>query len=538
MIEGSCAFFYIKGIIVIINEFNEILERNIEAYLNNIAIELEEAHDRLFEDFGFPIFGETAKESHEQVYFQSYLESYTRKMINCILKDFIDELAYDDYSWPEFEYKGIYNGYTNSECEKEFGFEFINLVTKVGYRYSYFQFDEIDELLAKGNVEKIVLVEWENKDEMIGYTYGDERVQVILLWDLFKDLFGDLDEKIINDMYDMFTERVAAAVERADTMISLTTVPGFTPSYLYKNRHKTISDMRKEVSQLSCFSVNDINFKQNEENSKQLINTYNLSQYFLQNKYENAFVGTSDYAKSFLTSEYLYRYFKGNPMFDYTPIVSGYLKSIEQLLFAILSSYYRSNGIHKDFSGYVLSKYIIDLQRERVFRRELVPAKRFIIGCLNSYRTESRNNLFHKDYFNSWAKVEQIRKNTIFLYVVLLGSIDSPIIKNDSTVLDVLNIEYDKLFSLLDKQNDHIFSFELNNKEYSEMRKERRYEGLKFNENGLIMNTITFKKYDYDHCETVEISRANMPSAIWKTDSSGKKDYLLAPNNSSMSTSF
>ena len=512
---------------MIINEFNEILERNIDAYLNNIAIELEEAHDRLFEDFGFPIFGATAKESHEQVYFQSYLESYTRKMINCILKDFIDEEVYDDYSWPEFEYKGIYNGYTNIECEKEFGFEFINLVTKVGYRYSYFQFDEIDELLVKGNVKKIVLVEWKNKDEMLGFSYGDERAQVILPWDLFRELFWNLDEEIINAMYDLFIKRVTAAVERANAMISLTTVPGFTPSYLYKNRQKTIADMRKEVSQLSCFSVNDVNFKQDEENSKQLINTYKLSQYFLQNKYENALVGTSDYAKSFLTSEYLYRYFKGNPMFDYTPIVSGYLKSIEQLLFTILSSYYRSNGIHKDFSRYVLSKYITDLKRERVFRRELVPAKRFIIDCLNRYRTESRNNVFHKDYFNSWPKVEQIRKNTIFLYAVLLGSIDSSIIKNDPTVLGVLNIEYDRLFSLLDEQNDNEFSFMLDNVEYSGMRKERRYEGLIFDENGLIMNTITFKKFDYDHFETVEISRSNMPSALWETDLSGNKNYIL-----------
>ena len=187
---------------MIIREFNEILNRNVDAFLNNIAIELEEPHDRLFEDFGFPIFGETAKESHEQVYFQSYLESYTRRMINCILKDFIDEEVYDKYSWPEFEYKGIYNGYTNIECEKEFGFEFINLVTKVGYRYSYFQFAEIDELLAKGNVEKIVLVEWENKDEIIGFSYGDERAQVILLWDLFRELFWDLDEEEINDTYE------------------------------------------------------------------------------------------------------------------------------------------------------------------------------------------------------------------------------------------------------------------------------------------------------------------------------------------------
>lgn len=65
------------------------------------------------------------------------------------------------------------------------------------------------------------------------------------------------------------------------------------------------------------------------------------------------------------------------------------------------------------------------------------------------------------------------------------------------------------------------------------MRKERRYEGLRFNENGLIMNKITFKKFDYDHYETVEISRTNMPSAIWETDLFGNKSYILGPNNAS-----
>lgn len=57
----------------------EILDDNINNYINNIAYELEQSHDYWFEDFGFPIFGETSKEYHEQVYFESYFESYTRK---------------------------------------------------------------------------------------------------------------------------------------------------------------------------------------------------------------------------------------------------------------------------------------------------------------------------------------------------------------------------------------------------------------------------------------------------------------------------
>jgi hypothetical protein len=61
----------------------------------------------------------------------------------------------------------------------------------------------------------------QNKDEIIGYSYGDERVQVILLWDLFKELFWDLDEEEINVMYDMFTEKVTAAVRRFQRLCGL-----------------------------------------------------------------------------------------------------------------------------------------------------------------------------------------------------------------------------------------------------------------------------------------------------------------------------
>jgi len=508
----------------------ELLDRHIDTFINNIAIELEETHDKWFDSFGFPMLGETSKQYHEQVYFQSYLESYIRQMINSILKEIVDKETAADITWPEFDYSGIYRGYTNVEYEREFGFEFIDHESNTGYRYSFFHYDEIDGLLAKGNVDAITLVIWENEDEIVGFEYEDKRAKVILLWDLFLELFSGMDEQEIKNMYDLFVSRVAKAVELAKSMISLTTLPGFTPSYLYKSRNQTVADLQKDVGSLSCFTVNNADFKQNEYNSKQLIEIYKLAEFFLNNKYENAFVGTSDFAKSYLTSEYLYRHFKDNPMFDYTPIVSGYLKSIEQLLHAICESYYKWKNIPKDFLEYTLGKYISDIKKERVFKRELLPVKNTIISCLNSYRAESRNNLFHKDYFNSWDQVEQIRTNTIFLYVALLGSVEPYIITGDPTVLGILNIEYDQMFSAIDKQKNGFFSLVIGDKEYSEMRKEPRDRGLMFDKSGLITNTILFKKYDYDHEESVEVSRSNMPTSIWIVDSSGKKISQLWPS--------
>ena len=87
--------------------------------------------------------------------------------------------------------------------------------------------------------------------------------------------------------------------------------------------------------------------------------------------------------------------------------------------------------------------------------------------------------------------------------MALLGAVDEAIVNSDPAFLGILNIEYDQMFGVLDKYNNDLFSFVLDGKEYSEMRKDPRSKGLIFNENGLITNSITFKRFDYDHYEVV-----------------------------------
>lgn len=511
------------------NQMLGILEENTAEFINNIARELEESHDRWFEQFGFPMFGETSKEYHEQVYFQSYLESYVRKMINSILKEIFDEEVPYEIRWPEFEYPGVYNGYTNSECETEFGFSFINRSKRIGYRYTGFDCRTIDELLAKGNVDSIVLVIWQNKDEITGYSYKDDRVSAVLLWDLFHELLCELDEEEIKILYDLFTEHVNNAVEQANAMISLKTLPGFTPSYISKTRNETLHNLRQEVLALLCFQVNDNEHKYIEENSKRLIGQHNLSEYFLEKKYENAFVGRTAYAKSYMTSEYLYRYFKDNPMFDYTPIVSGYIKSIEQLLDAICRKYIDTHNENSNNPLNTLGDYTNFIRTHAIERYEVRQAKWTIISCLNSYRLESRNHLFHKDYFNDWQQVKQIRQNTIFLYFAILGVVDTALISDDPATLGLLDTNYDKMFHIIDSQDDNYFTIVLNGKEYPGMRRVFREKGLTFNADGQITNSLTFKRFDYDHCDTIDLSRGNMPSEVWVSDVYEKKHEKIWP---------
>lgn len=56
-----------------------------------------------------------------------------------------------------------------------------------------------------------------------------------------------------------------------------------------------------------------------------------------------------------------------------------------------------------------------------------------------------------------------------------------------------------------------------------------RNEGIIYNENGLINNAIVLKRFNYDHYDNVKLSRDNMPSEIWITDSFGTKKERIWP---------
>ena len=233
-----------EGIIVEKGILLKILKEEKDNYINNIARELEESHNKWFDSFGFPIFGEKSKDYHEQVYFESYLESYTRKMLNFILKRIFDEELTIPIIWPEFEYIGVYNGYTNVECEDQFGFEFICPKERIGYRYTDIKPGEIENVLSKCKlqIDTVKVIKWDKIDSVY-YSYEDNRIQVMLAKELFYDLFVELEKNEIDMMFTLVVDYISTAVKEANSMISLVTLPGFTPAYLYKNRNSIIDNL-------------------------------------------------------------------------------------------------------------------------------------------------------------------------------------------------------------------------------------------------------------------------------------------------------
>lgn len=504
-------------------KLSKIIDIHIERFINNISIELESEHDDLFDNFGFPIFGMTSKYYYEQVYYQSYLESYTRNLINGILKEIIDFELCDEVYWPEIEYKEIYKGFTNVEYEKNFGFEFINRTLEIGYRYTHINPEEINILLKKENVKSIKIVEWDD-GEIVFYEHSDSRVDVISLMDLLIDIFNDHDDEVITMVYSLISKKLSEAVEHAKTLISLATVPGFTQIYIHNNRDRICKNLKKEIQELSRFFVKNELYKETETNSVILLEECNLHTRFIENHIEKAFVGKSSFAKSFMTSEYMYQYFHSNPLFDFTPIVSGYIKSIEQILDFISTSCRNNKNQKINMHSFTMGNYTEYIKSEpECFEAYIRPYSKYIIACLNSYRVECRNNLFHKDYFDLWDRVEMIRNNTIFLYVILLGAMNKTLMNKNYSALGIIDESYDYVFEEIDKLSDSIFNIRFKDKEFTDLRKKPRTQRLLFSKYGLIKNSITFYYLDNDYEKEVVISRNHMPDEICIVDIYGNK---------------
>ena len=157
-----------------------------------------------------------------------------------------------------------------------------------------------------------------------------------------------------------------------------------------------------------------------------------------------AMIGSKNFAVSFISSEWYFQMYKLTENLDLTGIVAGYLKSIEQLIFAILVIFAilelsKDKGItikHKnrpdiieysaeterfvDSTLYSLQQVI---KHNNIFWPEVNKyTKRHIDELLSDWREKHRNGYFHKDSLQSMKIVNEIRDRAIQLYFLILGA--------------------------------------------------------------------------------------------------------------------
>ena len=147
-------------------------------------------------------------------------------------------------------------------------------------------------------------------------------------------------------------------------------------------------------------------------------------------------IGTSNFATSFVTSEWFFTMYQLTENLDLTGVVSGYLKSIEQLIFAIIDLP-RDEAItikSKDRDVVKFNEDNMDVIDTTLWSLEQVLkhnsrmldvtgyAKRHLVDTVDVWREKQRNGYFHQHNLHSTEKVDEIREKALYLYFLILGS--------------------------------------------------------------------------------------------------------------------
>lgn len=161
-----------------------------------------------------------------------------------------------------------------------------------------------------------------------------------------------------------------------------------------------------------------------------------LNHNYIERRLWRAMIGSSNFALSFITSEWYYSIYQLTENLDLTPVVAGYLKSIEQLLFAIIDLA-KGSGItikSKDNSIIEFTEDTENTADTTLWALEQVIAhngkildvnkyvREHLVATVDDWREKHRNGYFHKHNLQSIEKVTEIRERAFQLYFLILGS--------------------------------------------------------------------------------------------------------------------
>ena len=160
-----------------------------------------------------------------------------------------------------------------------------------------------------------------------------------------------------------------------------------------------------------------------------------MKKYFSSNY--NLLLAETSFSKSFISSEWYYNLqVQTNGDLEQTAIIAGYLKSVEQLLYAVvlaLSDKYRISFYTKGIGRkkvrlskenyYTLNITAGSLINEIAGKLLQNPEKEErLTEYLKDYIQATRTAYFHKDNIYDWNKVENIRTKTYCTYFLILSN--------------------------------------------------------------------------------------------------------------------
>lgn len=461
----------------------------------------------------FPIFKPANEEFRKYQYFEKWL---CHKIRENLVNDVLYELFRAHGLRPLwFAPEKNYGLTSNENLENIIPFEFIvtHKNKTVGYRYTHFNGDgqELSELKNEYSLDAVNIVRWSD-DSRRGYRVENDielqsvlKIEEITIRDLFEEYFSENE-------YDYCISNICNAVEKANEYIGFQTIPrlSFRNSTEFKIdilddlRNYSIANKSYEIinpddNKTKCFYHLE-HVTLSEKDIATIDNTFKTKGLY------KALVGNEEFAKCFVTAEYLFSVFSDKDSFEYTSIVCGYLKAVEQLLYKLLKiniqffsdeemkirngkTYHKvpktklpryvtdhwedrdcfmttANSANEKYFDITMDALIYFLFDNEVFWSKLDMDKRTLTEFLLCYKTECRNEHFHKDNIDDFIQVKKIRNNTLYIIALILGACRfTDDIQKDLIELKAFDDTYYRFFKAMSKIPMHRYYIKFNGKE-------------------------------------------------------------------------
>lgn len=296
-------------------------------------------------------------------------------------------------------------------------------------------YDKIGKALKEkaGEIDEIRIYVFRNcinAYTLAGLVNGSEEynenglVKVMTIRDFFCEMWGEDEylsfEKYANDYELKVKNIIGYKTVIAPTKQTVRVFKTIKSEMLKQENYKAIAD-KGELG-----TISGLDFERIKTN-------------YLQNKMYRVMVSSNDFADSFVSAEWAYDVFS-NAMgeLELTGIISGYLKSIEQLLYRI-ARFHRDEGLYiKTKNGNqpytTTNEEIIDSTlgslKSFVFSYDAKQAinnkiRKYIKGAVELWTNYQRNGFFHKhNLFGADNKIKLVREQTLYLYFLILGGLN------------------------------------------------------------------------------------------------------------------
>lgn len=198
-------------------------------------------------------------------------------------------------------------------------------------------------------------------------------------------------------------------------------------NFVFSNDYYDVSDLNIELLKTEKFyqNIKEMSLNVPSLNNK-LLNIFSL----WKKLYDDSInCDMLNWIKTLFTSEYMFKQLNFLPYIDNTVIVAGYLKSIEQLLYFMFITYYKEHQVMFDGEEikiknllmkkkFMLRKAYNILENSSIFQNENL--KSLLLNKFDNWILNSRNGYFHKDLIETMESVENIRKETFEIIILLL----------------------------------------------------------------------------------------------------------------------